>query len=177
MHRQRKSRFIPSHDQLESRSLLSTAVIDIENTSSYDISFAFRWSPHSAWTIYTEAPGQSEVLSTTRFGSAKPQVVYDAKVSTGSLAEQTLTASINRSNSAAASTGKLYAFENTRTGIALRALRGAHAISPSPTTHADTDYHTDADTDYHTHADADYHTHADTDDHTHADAELDRDDQ
>ncbi len=133
MQRQRKSRFIPSHDQLESRSLLSTAVIDIENTSSYDISFAFRWSPHSAWTVYTEAPGQSEVLSTTRSGSAKPQVVYEAKVSTGSLAEQTLTASINRSNSAAASTGKLYAFENTRTGIALRALRGAHAISPSPT--------------------------------------------
>jgi hypothetical protein len=160
MHRQRKSRFIPAHDQLESRSLLSTAVVDIENTSAYDISFAFRWSPGSAWTVYTEAPGQSEVLSTTDSKSVKPQVLYDATAPNGSPTEQTLAVNVIRGNGPAVATGKYYI-----------------AAWPSTLTDADTDPHTDpdpdADTDPHTDTDTD--TDADAHTNSNANAELDRD--
>ena len=44
MQRQRKTKFKPRHDQLESRSLLSLAVLTIQDNSSYDITFGFRWT-------------------------------------------------------------------------------------------------------------------------------------
>src|SRR5689334_15914170 len=63
MNRRRTSGLRPKLDKLESRCLLSSAAIDIENNSQEVVTFKFRWSPSSAWTTYTEAPGQSEVIT------------------------------------------------------------------------------------------------------------------
>ena len=57
MQRQRKTKFKPRHDELESRSLLSLAVLAIDNSSSYDITFGFRWTSNSSWAYYSETPG------------------------------------------------------------------------------------------------------------------------
>ncbi len=75
---------------MEPRCLLSTAVIDIENNSQETVTFKFRWSPSSAWTTYTEAPGQSEVITTAYSASLKPQVLYDKTASPSSKTKVTL---------------------------------------------------------------------------------------
>ena len=43
-----------------------------------------RWTPSSAWTAYTEAPGQGEVLWTTYSTSLAPQALYNTSTSAGS---------------------------------------------------------------------------------------------
>jgi hypothetical protein len=71
-------------EELEGRRLLSLAVLEILNKSTYTINFDFRWTPSSAWTAYTEAPGQGEILWTSDSSSLRPQALYDTTTSSGS---------------------------------------------------------------------------------------------
>jgi Peptidase A4 family len=135
MKSQRKSRFRPRHDQLESRCLLSLAVIDIENNSPHDVTFAFRWSPSSKWTFYTEAPGQSEVISETYSSSLKPQVLYDKTASSRSETKVTLEHGYgdwSGSGSPPASAATTYQFGKAKKGVTFGYL-SAPTPSPTPT--------------------------------------------
>src|SRR5262249_18498288 len=122
MKTQRKSRFRPRHDRLESRCLLSSAVVDIQNDSAYDITFAFPWSPPSTWTLYSEAPGQSQLLSTPASSSLAPQVLYDQTPSPYSEVDVSLAQGYGEwsgSGSPPASAATTYAFLNTWSGVTL----------------------------------------------------------
>ena len=157
MQRRRKTKFRPDHDHLESRALLSLAVLDIQNASNYNIGFDFRWSSSSSWSYYSESPGKSVVLSTNYSSSLSPQVLYDMTPSPYSETEVSLVQGYGEwsgTGSPPASAGTQYAFENTTFGVELYYLSNAHA-------HSDTDAHTDSDTDAHTDSD----THADSDAH------------
>jgi Peptidase A4 family len=130
-----KSSFRPGYDRLEPRCLLSSAVIDIENNSRSEVRFAFRWSPSSAWTVYTEAPGQSEVLSTTYSSSLKPQVLYDRTASSRSLTKVTLQHGYgdwSGSGSTPASAATTYQFANAKKGVAFGFV-SAPTPAPTPT--------------------------------------------
>ena len=81
MNQQSKRKLRPRVETVENRCLLSTAVVDIQNQSNYTITFDFRWTPSSAWSSYTESPGQSELISTAYSSSLTPQVLYDTTTS------------------------------------------------------------------------------------------------
>ena len=49
-----KRGFRPQLEGIENRCLLSLAVLEILNHSTYTITFDFRWTPSSAWSTYTE---------------------------------------------------------------------------------------------------------------------------
>ena len=50
-----KRGFRPQLEGIENRCLLSLAVLEIANHSTYNITFDFRWTPSSAWSTYSEA--------------------------------------------------------------------------------------------------------------------------
>src|SRR3954464_6299361 len=117
MNRRRTSGFRPDHDRLESRCLLSSAVIDIENNSQEVVTFKFRWSPSSAWITSTEAPGQSEVVTRTYSSSLKPQVLYHKTASPRSATKVTLLHGYgdwSGSGPAPASAATTYRFANAK---------------------------------------------------------------
>jgi hypothetical protein len=98
------------------------AVVDIANSSTYTISFDFRWSPSSSWTLYTEAPGQSELLYTTYSSSLAPQVYYDTTTSSSSATTVNLTQGFGEwtgTGAPPASAALDYSFQNTSTGVLL----------------------------------------------------------
>ena len=131
MKRRRTSRFRPGHDRLESRCLLSTAVIDIEDNSAKAITFRFRWSASSAWTAYTEAPGQSEVITTTASGKLRPQVRYDKTASTRSATKVILKQGYGHwsgSGSEPTSAATTYQFANAKNGVTF-----GYFPTPTPT--------------------------------------------
>ena len=101
---------------------MALAVLDIQNSSNYDVGFDFRWSSSSPWTYYSEAPGQSQVISTNYSSSLSPQALYDMTPSPYSEVEVSLVQGYsewNGSGTPPASAATLYAFENTRTGVEL----------------------------------------------------------
>ena len=113
MQRQRKTKFRPRHDELEPRSLMTLAVLDVANVSSYDITFGFQWTPGSTERYYTLRPDYEEVFSTTYSSSLTPQVTYDTTTSPSSTTTQPLTEGYGEWNGRGnppASAGTLYEF-------------------------------------------------------------------
>jgi hypothetical protein len=91
MSRYEKKALRPRLEYIESRCLLSVAVLEILNASVQPVSFQFRWTDSSAWTAYTETPGQDGILSTTYSTSLTPQVLYSATSASGSKTTDSLT--------------------------------------------------------------------------------------
>jgi hypothetical protein len=91
MSRYGKKELRPRLECIESRCLLSVAVLEILNASVQPVSFEFRWTPSSAWTAYTETPGQEGVVSTAYPTSLTPQVRYSATSASGSKTIDSLT--------------------------------------------------------------------------------------
>ena len=109
----------PRLENIEDRCLLSSAVVEIENQSTYNVTFEFRWTPSSAWTAYTEAPGQSEVISTAYSASLTPQVLYDTTTSRRSQTTVNLVQGYSDwtgTGTPPASAATVYGFENTAPG-------------------------------------------------------------
>lgn len=74
-------RLQPAVNALEDRQLLSVAATEIVNSSSYNVTALMRWTPSSAWTRFTEAPGQGLIFSTPTSSTLVPQVQYCPSVS------------------------------------------------------------------------------------------------
>ena len=135
MRKHGKRELRPRVDQFEDRCLLSSlAVVDLQNQSSYKITYDLRWTPGSAWTAYTEAPGQSQIISTAYSASLTPQVEYNKTTSLGSQTIVNLAQGYGQwtgTGTPPASSGTVYAFENNKTGVQLY-----YVAPPSLTTDA-----------------------------------------
>lgn len=123
MRNHEKRRFRPHLESIENRNLLSTlAVVDIQNQSTYDITFDFRWAPSSAWVSYSETPGQSELLWTGYSTLLAPQVLVNTTTHAGSETTYSLSQGFGEwvgTGSPPASAATNYAFQNTTNGIGL----------------------------------------------------------
>jgi Peptidase A4 family len=129
-----KRKLRPRVEQIEDRCLLSTAVVDITNQSSFNITFDFRWSPSNRWTPITEAPGQGVEIYTSNSSTLKPQVRYDTTTSSRSETTVTLANGFGVSPGRGvppASTGTPYTFVNTNTGVDL--IHSGSSPTPTPT--------------------------------------------
>jgi hypothetical protein len=118
-HPKTKRRFRPQVEDVESRCLLSTAVVEVLNRSSYNITFGFRWTPSSTWSYYTERPGQGELFWTSFSNSLTPQVLYNTTTSPSSQTTINLAQGYgqwNGSGTPPASSAIVYDFQNTVTG-------------------------------------------------------------
>jgi hypothetical protein len=118
----RKTRFRPQVETVEGRQLLSTAVVEVLNQSSYKLTFDFRWGSNYAWTAVNEAPGQGYLFWTTYSNSLHPQVIYAPTTSPGSQMTVSLAQGYNPWNGSGnppASAAKLYEFLNSGTGDTL----------------------------------------------------------
>ncbi len=116
----KKPHFRPQFESVEERRLMSVAVLEILNESKYTVGFDFRWTPSSAWTAYTEAPGQGQVLYTTTSSSLNPQALFNPTTVAGN--ETTVTLGFNQWNGTGtppASAAALYEFQNTTSGVGL----------------------------------------------------------
>jgi len=116
---------------VENRSLLSLAVVEVLNKSTYNVSFDFRWTPSSSWTAYTESPGQREIFWTTYSDYLTPQVLYDTTTSSSSQTTVSLAQGYGQWNGSGTppdSSATLYEFENTITGVELY-----YVAPPTPT--------------------------------------------
>ncbi len=110
------------------------AVVSVQNSSSHTITFGFRWTSSSSWTLYTEAPGQSEIFWTTYSSSLSPQVLYDTSSAPNSQTDCSLTQGYNQwtgTGTPPASAAKPYAFENTTTGVQLCYAGGSTGPAPA----------------------------------------------
>jgi Peptidase A4 family len=97
------------------------AVVDIANTTSSSITFDFRWTSSAAWTQYTLAAGQSQLLDTTYSSTLVPQVEYDTTSSTSSQTTVSLSNGYGEwtgTGTPPASAAVDYSFETTTTAIA-----------------------------------------------------------
>jgi hypothetical protein len=124
-------RFRPRVESIEDRCLLSQAVVDIANESTYTITFNFRWTSSSSWTPVTETPGQDELLWTTYTSGLTPQVSYDTTSSAGSGTTVTLAQGYGEwggSGNPPESSASVYQFQNTLTGLQIY-----YASPPTPT--------------------------------------------
>ena len=118
----RTKRIRPTVDGLESRELLSLAVVEVLNNSSYNVNFDFRWSPSSSWTAYSEKPGAGQIFWNSYSTSYQPQVLYNTTTSSGSQTTVNLSQGYTQwygSGTPPASAATLYDFQNTSTGIQL----------------------------------------------------------
>ena len=130
-----KRGFRPQLEGIENRCLLSVAVLEIANHSTYNITFDFRWIPSSAWSTYSEAPGKGEIFWTTYSSSLSPQVLYDTSSSPSSRTDCSLSQGYSQwtgTGTPPASAATPYAFENTTTGVQLDYAGGSTGLSPSP---------------------------------------------
>ena len=84
MRTRRKRGFRPQFESIEDRCLLSLAVLEVQNESTFNVNFEFRWTAASPWTSYTETPGQYEILWTGYSTSLTPQVLYNTTTSSNS---------------------------------------------------------------------------------------------
>ena len=125
-----KRGFRPQLEGIENRCLLSLAVLEIENQSTYNITFDFRWTPSSAWTTYPKAPGQGRIFWTGYSTSLAPQALYNTTTSAGSQTTVNLVQGYNQwsgTGTPPASAAKLYEFQKLRPGSA------SSMSSPTPT--------------------------------------------
>jgi hypothetical protein len=126
-----KRRFRPGLEGIEDRCLLSLAVVEIQNKSTYTITFNFRWTDSSSWTSYTEAPGQGEILWTSYSSFLTPEASYNTTTWSGSATTVTLAQGYGQwdgGNPPPASSATLYQFQNTGDGVELY-----YAAPPTPT--------------------------------------------
>jgi peptidase A4-like protein len=126
----------PSLEGIENRCLLSTAVLEILNQSSYIITFDFRWSSSSRWTNVTERPGQGEIFWTAYSTSLTPQVLYNTTTSAFSQTTVNLVQGYNEwpgTGPPPASAATLYEFVNAPTGVELSYSGSAPTPAPTPT--------------------------------------------
>ena len=117
-----KRGFRPQLEGIENRCLLSLAVLEIANHSTYNITFDFRWTPSSAWSTYSEAPSQGRIFWTGYSTSLAPQALYNPTTSAGSQTTVNLVQGYNQwfgTGTPPASAAKLYEFQNTATGLGL----------------------------------------------------------
>ena len=141
MRTHRKTGFRPQLEGIENRCLLSVAVLEILNKSSYDITFDFRWTPSSAWKGYTEAPGHGEIFWTGYSTSLAPQVLYDTTPSQSSETIVNLVQGYNKwtgTGTPPASAAKPYEFLNTSTGVRLYYSGTSPTPTPTPNPNAET---------------------------------------
>ncbi len=111
------------------------AVVSITNNSSYTVGFDFRWTPSSPWTLYTEAPGQSEIFSTTYSSGLTPQTYFDATTTTGNDTLVTLAQGYGEwtgTGTPPATAATPYGFENVSNGLELFYIGGSSAPTPNP---------------------------------------------
>ena len=121
----------PCLESLEGRRLLTQAVVEILNKSTYNITFSFRWDASSAWTSYSEAPGQYELLWADDSGSLAPEAQYNTSTFAGSQTTVNLAQGYGRwegSGTPPTSSATLYQFQNTATDLLLY-----YAAPPTPT--------------------------------------------
>jgi hypothetical protein len=124
-------RFRPAVEGIEDRCLLSVAVVEIRNKSTYTLTFNFRWTDSSSWTSYTEAPGQGEILWTSYSSFLTPEASYDTTTWSGSQTTVTLAQGYGQwdgGGTPPASSAALYQFQNTSRGVELY-----YAAPPTPT--------------------------------------------
>ena len=117
-----KRGFRPQLEGIENRCLLSAAVLEIENQSTYNITFDFRWIPSSAWSQDSERHGQGVIFSTAYSPSLEPQAFYNTTMSAGSGTTVNLVQGYNQwfgTGTPPASAATLYEFQNTATGVGL----------------------------------------------------------
>jgi hypothetical protein len=109
-------------DTLETRQLLSVAVVDVLNKSSYTITADFRWTPSSSWSQFKEAPGQGEIFWTSYSTTLSPQVLYNNSTASTSQVTNSLAQGYGEyggTGTPPTSAASLYEFLNTSTGLQL----------------------------------------------------------
>jgi hypothetical protein len=133
--RARQSRhFQPRVDDLEHRCLLSTAVVEILNQSTYNITANFRWSPSSSWSSFSERPGQGMLFWVSSSGALTPQVLYNSTTASNSQTICTLVQGYgvwNGTGTPPTSAARLYEFMNTSNGVQLYYAPPAPPVAPS----------------------------------------------
>ncbi len=135
MKTRRKNEVRPQLEAVEDRCLLSLAVLEIQNNSTYNITFDFRWSSSSAWSQYTEGPGQGRNFWTGYSNSLSPQVIYDTSSYSGSQTTVFLAQGYNAwsgNGTPPSSAASQYEFLNTWTGVELYYAGGATTPTPNP---------------------------------------------
>jgi Peptidase A4 family len=126
-----KRQFRPHLESVEDRCLLSQAVVEVTNKSTYTITFNFRWTTSSSWSTYTESPGQGRTFWVNYSNSLTPQVEYDTTSSSSSQTIVNLSQGYGEwdaSGDPPASSATQYGFQNTTTGVQLYYLS-----APTPT--------------------------------------------
>jgi len=121
--------FRPHLESIENRCLLSVAVLEILNQSTYTVSFDFRWTPSSSWNAYSEQPGHYSIFWTGYSTSLAPQALYNTTTSAGSQTTVNLVQGYNQwsgTGTPPASAAKLYEFQNSTTGV------GRFYVPPTP---------------------------------------------
>ncbi len=121
-HHRRSRPIRPVVDQLGDRCLLSVAVIEVLNKSSYNVTANFRWTPSSSWTKFTETPGQGELFWNTYSNGYAPQVQFNTTTSASSQTTLTLGQGYGQftgTGTPPASSATVYQFQNTTTGLQL----------------------------------------------------------
>ena len=111
------------------------AVVSITNHSSYTVGFDFRWTPSSPWTLYTEAPGQTEIFSTTYSSGLTPQAYFDPTTTAGNDTLVTLAQGYGEwtgTGTPPSSPATPYGFENVTNGLELFFIGGSAAPAPNP---------------------------------------------
>jgi len=134
MRSRRSKNLSPRVDHLEVRRLLSLAVLELDNKSSYNIHFDFRWSPSESWSSYYETPGQGETFWHNYSDYLTPQVRYYESTSIDSLTTESLVqgyGQFNGTGNPPPSSATLYQFQNTATGVFV------NYVSPPTPTEAD----------------------------------------
>jgi hypothetical protein len=109
----------PIVDDLESRCLLSQAVAEVVDNSSYKITANFRWTPSSSWTQFTESPGQGQIFWNGYSNTLTPQVLVNTTSVAGSQTTYTLSEGYGQwsgSGTPPTSAASIYQFQNFTAG-------------------------------------------------------------
>ena len=128
-HARRRSR--PRVEDLENRRLLSQAVVEIENESTYTVKFGFQWTTYSTPQFYTVAPGHYELLWATYSSAFTPEVTYNTTTASNSQTVVRLAQGYGEwdgSGDPPTSSATLYEIQDTSTGLGLY-----YAAPPTPT--------------------------------------------
>ncbi len=126
-----KRRVQPRVVGLEDRRLLSLAVVEILNKSTYNVTFEFQWTPSSTPKVYSLTPNQYELIWASYSSAYTPQVVYNT---TSSPSSQTIVrlaqgyGEWDGPGNPPITSATMYDFANTVTGLQLY-----YGAPPTPT--------------------------------------------
>ena len=130
----RTREFRPRLTDLEDRRLLSVAVVEVGNQSSYNITASYRWSSTSSWTTFTESPGQGMLFWTNNTGNLTPQVRYNTTSQSSSQTTYTLAQGYGvwtGTGTPPVSAAQNYQFQNTTTGVQISYVSNAAPSAPT----------------------------------------------